>query len=118
MQLHPWLVPIWSLLPLCLSKAEGLVAHQGKVVRVNPNDAELRELSVVSGHLLQDLQELETIWRQHQTPQRETEPAACLDQCGYFCTYLGPPPLQKPQCGCLQCHPPEMKCKRKYEDGT
>lgn len=36
-------------------------SHQGKVIGVDPNDAELREVSVVSGHLLQDLQELETI---------------------------------------------------------
>lgn len=29
--------------------------------------------------------------------------------------YLGPPPLQTPQCGCPQCHPPEMKCKNHHE---
>lgn len=50
-----------ACLPLRLAKAEGLMSHQGKIIRVNPNDAELRELSVVSGHLLQDLQELKTI---------------------------------------------------------
>lgn len=61
-RLDPSLVPLEpSVLYLCLSEHEGVTSHQGKVVGVNPNDAQLREVSVVSGNLLQDLQELKTI---------------------------------------------------------
>lgn len=38
-------------------------AHQWEVVGIDPDDAELRKLSVFSGNLLQDLQELITIWK-------------------------------------------------------
>lgn len=41
-----------------------VAAHQGKVIRVDPDDAELRQVGVVSGHLLQDLQKLIAVCRQ------------------------------------------------------
>lgn len=36
--------------------------HQWKVIWVNPQDAQVRVVSVVPGNLLQDLQELIAIW--------------------------------------------------------
>lgn len=35
--------------------------HQRKVIRVNPDNAEVRIIGVVPGNLLQDFQELKTI---------------------------------------------------------
>lgn len=37
-------------------------AHQRKVVRVNPDNAQVGIIGVVPGNLLQDFQELKTIW--------------------------------------------------------
>lgn len=36
--------------------------NQREVIWVNPDDAELRVIGVVSGHVFQDLQELIAIW--------------------------------------------------------
>lgn len=38
--------------------------NQREVIRVNPDDAELRVVGIVSGHVLQDLQELVAICAQ------------------------------------------------------
>lgn len=38
--------------------------NQREVIGVDPDDAELGIVGVVSGHVLQDLQELITIWGQ------------------------------------------------------
>lgn len=45
-------------------------AHQGKVIRINPHDAKLGHVCVVSGDLLQDFQELETVCEEeHNQPE-------------------------------------------------
>lgn len=36
--------------------------NQWEIIRVDPDDAELRVVGVVSGHVFQDLQELIAIW--------------------------------------------------------
>lgn len=38
--------------------------NQREVIGVNPDYAELRVVGIVSGHVLQDLQELVAIWEQ------------------------------------------------------
>merc|ERR1712002_990518 len=45
--------------------AEGLLPvrnQQGEIIRVDPDDAEVRVICVLTCHLLQDFQELKTIW--------------------------------------------------------
>lgn len=39
-----------------------LCSYQGEVIGVNPDDAEVRVVCVILGNLLQDLQELKTVW--------------------------------------------------------
>ena len=41
--------------------------NQREVIRVDPDDAEVREVGVVSGYLLQDLQELKTVCKKINT---------------------------------------------------
>lgn len=38
-----------------------LYSYQGEVVRVNPDNAEVRVVGVILGNLLQDLKELKTV---------------------------------------------------------
>lgn len=46
---------------MCTRKC--IAAHQREVIGVDPDDAEVREVSVVPSHLLQDLQKLKAIFR-------------------------------------------------------
>lgn len=41
-----------------------VLKNQGEVIGVDPDDAEVGVVGVVSGHILQDLQELVAIWEQ------------------------------------------------------
>lgn len=51
---------VWFFLLLNLYK---LFTYQWEVVGINPDDAEVRKVSVFPGNLFQDLQELITIWK-------------------------------------------------------
>lgn len=83
--------------------------NQREVIRVDPDDAELRVVGVVSGHVFQDLQELVAVWgrqsRENLSSASRKKGNNCRIQGGKG-KDLDLPPLQTQQYVSHPCRPP------------
>ncbi len=98
----------------CHASIQTCISHQWEVVWINPHNTQVWILCVVSGHLLQNLQEFKTIWKPHSRSSHfgaahtKWLSFGCIrnEEVTWNCTYQGPLLLQRLQCEFHSNHPP------------